>query len=96
MGLKTKKLNDNQSYKKSLQNAIDCSVPFTDDVFKASDNSIFKERSFLSEVSATGKITWKRPGEITSDPHLIYREKVSKFFYIQFILSNWFLSFSST
>lgn len=76
MGLKSKKLNDNQSYKKSLQNAIDCAVPFTDDVFKASENSLFKERSFLAEVNATGKIVWKRPGEITKDPHLVYREKV--------------------
>lgn len=85
MGLKSKKLNDNQSYKKSLQQAIDCSVPFTDDIFKSVDGSIFKERSFLSEVNATGKILWKRPGEIVKDPHLIYREKVSPVMHLTFL-----------
>lgn len=76
MGLKSKKLYEDQSYKKSLQQAIDCAVPFTDDIFRAAEASIFRERSFLSSVEATGKIVWKRPGEIDKDAHLIYREKV--------------------
>lgn len=77
MGLKSKKLYEDQSYKKSLQQAIDCTVPFNDDIFRAADSSIFKERSFLCSVEATGKIVWKRPLEIDKDAHLVYREKVS-------------------
>lgn len=74
MGLKSKKFAK-QSYKKLLQESVDTGVPFNDQVFKAEDASVFSDRKFLADYGIS-RITWKRPAELTRDPHLIYREKV--------------------
>jgi hypothetical protein len=74
MGLKSKKFRK-QSYKLLLKESIDTGVPFSDQEFKAEDSAVFYDRKFLTDIGVS-RISWKRPLELTRDPHLIYREKV--------------------
>lgn len=74
MGQKNRRLTD-QSYKKSLQQSIDTSVPFIDMEFKGDDSSVFTDRNFLNDINVA-KVVWKRPRELTDDPHLLFRSKV--------------------
>jgi len=74
LGPKTKQFSK-QSYRQLLQESIDTGVAFSDQEFKAVDTSVFSDRKFLSDVGAS-RVVWKRPSELTRDPHLIYREKV--------------------
>lgn len=74
MRVKSKKFGK-QSYKLLLKESIDTGVPFSDQDFKAEDSAVFYDRKYLTDIGVS-RITWKRPLELTRDPHLIYKEKV--------------------
>ncbi|RWS26142.1 calpain-5-like protein [Leptotrombidium deliense] len=70
-----KKRYKKQSFTKSLQESIDTGVAFNDHEFKANDASVAMTTGFRSKLNV-GKILWKRPREITSDPHFLFLEKL--------------------
>lgn len=54
-----------QNYDQLRKAAQSSGSPFEDPEFPAADASLFHKRT------SPGKIEWKRPGELTSDPHLV-------------------------
>lgn len=72
----------NQSYKKLLKRSIETGTCFVDDQFKPQDESI-GSISFKNGLDV-GKIIWKRPRELTIDPHFLFKEKLGPAASIQF------------
>ncbi|KAI1302306.1 Calpain-5 [Halotydeus destructor] len=84
MTLRKEKRFKKQSYKKLLKESIETGVPFNDGEFRSSDESVFTTTGYKSSLSV-GKIIWKRPTEISEDPHLMFTEKLGPLAEIEFV-----------
>lgn len=79
-----KKRFKKQSFKKLVKNSADTGVPFSDSEFKADDNAVFSSIAYKSSLEV-GKIVWKRPRELSDDPHLLFLEKLGPAAPIEFL-----------
>ncbi|RWS06286.1 calpain-5-like isoform X1 [Dinothrombium tinctorium] len=89
-----KKRFKKQSFSRLLKDAIDTGVAFNDPEFRADDAAIAITTGYRSKLNV-GKIVWKRPREICTTPHLLFREKLGPATEIRFMghgLNQWLIA----
>ncbi|XP_054152918.1 calpain-6-like [Oppia nitens] len=83
-----------QSFKKLAKDAADVGLPFSDQLFKAEDKSVAVSSQYRTQLDV-GKIIWKRPKELTDEPHLLYRQKLGPAQEVEFVgdgPNKWFIA----
>ncbi|XP_053205433.1 calpain-6-like [Panonychus citri] len=72
-----------EKYSKVVKECQETGVSYVDTCFRAEDSSVYKSIGFKNKLIA-GKISWKRPKEITSEPYALFKDKIGPNMNIQF------------
>lgn len=83
-----------EKYSKVVKECQETGVSYVDHNFKAEDSSVYKSIGFKNRLVA-GKITWKRPRELTPEPYALFKDKLGPNTNIQFLgygPNEWFVA----